>query len=511
MSRLFINQPKNENQNLIFMKRNTHAPISIVQLNMDAQLELAELFQHFADQPWAMLLDSSSSDHQDSRYDIMVAQPIATIQTHGEVSTIWRQLADSTSVSYENPLSLLQSLLDQILPEEEHKSSGDCELPFIIGALGYFGYDLGRRFESLPATQAESYITADMAVGIYNWSVIKDNHTKTFYLCAQDPGSAPSAEHLQDIALATPILQSKFSLLSDWQQNMRQKDYQRKVAKIKAYLRAGDCYQVNLAQRFCADYKGDEWQAYQILRQANNTPFSAFLRLPDSVILSISPERFLSVKNDAVQSKPIKGTRPRSLDPEQDKANIDALIDSEKDQAENLMIVDLLRNDLSKNCQAGSVEVPVLFQVESFAAVHHLVSTVTGRLNDDCSAIKLLQGAFPGGSITGAPKIRAMQIIDELEPHKRNIYCGSIGYIGINRDMDTSICIRTLLCEHGKLFCWAGGGIVIDSNPEAEYQESLDKVSKILPLLAKQQSILQTSDENTSQKHVLITTVTESS
>ncbi|MFT4940277.1 MAG: para-aminobenzoate synthetase component 1 [Paraglaciecola sp.] len=472
------------------MKQKIHVPISIVQLDIATQLELADLFQHFATQSWAMLLDSSASDHQDGRYDIMVAQPIATIQTHGELSTIWRQSADNTIVSSENPLSLLQNLLDQTLPEDKQNTPADFSLPFVIGALGYFGYDLGRRFESLPAPQQESYLSADMSVGIYNWSIIKDNYRESFYLCAQDPDSAPSVEYLQNIALEIPAPQPTFSLLSDWQQNMLQHDYQAKIAQIMAYLRAGDCYQVNLAQRFCADYEGDEWQAYQILRRANKAPFSAFLRLPDNVILSISPERFLSVKGDAVQSKPIKGTRPRSLNPAQDRANIEALIHSEKDQAENLMIVDLLRNDLSKNCRPGSVEVPALFQVESFAAVHHLVSTVTGRLNEDCSAIKLLQGAFPGGSITGAPKIRAMQIIDELEPHKRNIYCGSIGYIGINRDMDTSICIRTLLCEQDKLYCWAGGGIVIDSEPEAEYQESLDKVSKILPLLLKQQTQL---------------------
>jgi para-aminobenzoate synthetase component 1 len=179
---------------------------------------------------------------------------------------------------------------------------------------------------------------------------------------------------------------------------------------------------------------------------------------------------------------------------------MDALIDSAKDQAENLMIVDLLRNDLSKNCQPGSVEVPKLFAIESFAAVHHLVSTVTGRLKNNCSPLTLLREAFPGGSITGAPKIRAMQIIDELEPHKRNIYCGSIGYIGIKRDMDTSICIRTLLCEQGKIYCWAGGGIVIDSDPKAEYQESLDKVAKILPLLIKQAPNIETGPELIAQQ-----------
>ena len=199
--------------------------------------------------------------------------------------------------------------------------------------------------------------------------------------------------------------------------------------------------------------------------------------------MSVSPERFLSISDGQVETKPIKGTRPRYSDKIQDSSEAQALQYSEKDRAENLMIVDLLRNDISKGCIAGSVEVPSLFKIESFPAVHHLVSKITGRLKTNVSPIALLQGAFPGGSITGAPKIRAMEIIEELEPHKRNIYCGSIGYIGIRQDVDTNICIRTLLCENQTIYCWAGGGIVLDSIPEMEYEESHHKVSKILPTL----------------------------
>ena len=184
-----------------------------------------------------------------------------------------------------------------------------------------------------------------------------------------------------------------------------------------------------------------------------------------------------------METKPIKGTRPRFVDAKQDKASADALLAAEKDRAENLMIVDLLRNDLSKHCKPGTVEVPALFALESYEAVHHMVSTVTGELNDDASPLDLLAGAFPGGSITGAPKIRAMEIIDELEPHRRNVYCGSIFYLGFRQDMDSSILIRTLLAEQGNLYCWAGGGIVVDSQPDEEYQETLDKVSRILPTL----------------------------
>ena len=265
---------------------------------------------------------------------------------------------------------------------------------------------------------------------------------------------------------------------------MDKNQYVDKIAQVNAYLRSGDCYQVNLAQRFDAPYSGDEYQAYLRLRGANKAPFSAFIRIPEAVIISISPERFLSVDSQGkVQTKPIKGTRPRSPDNAIDQQNIQALRGSSKDQAENLMIVDLLRNDLSKSCQPHSVSVPALFEIESFAAVHHLVSTVTGQLAEQQTALSLLRGAFPGGSITGAPKIRAMEIIEELEPQRRNIYCGSIGYLGIDGDMDTSICIRTLLLENSHLYCWAGGGIVLDSTALDEYQESLDKVCKILPVL----------------------------
>jgi len=191
----------------------------------------------------------------------------------------------------------------------------------------------------------------------------------------------------------------------------------------------------------------------------------------------------LRVKDGIVETKPIKGTRPRFKNPLKDKASADSLLSAEKDRSENLMIVDLLRNDISKHCKPHSVKVPALFALESYEAVHHLVSTVTGELNETASPLELLAAAFPGGSITGAPKIRAMEVIDELEPHRRNIYCGSVFYMGYREDMDSSICIRTVLAENNRLHCWAGGGIVLDSVPTEEYQETLDKVSKILPVL----------------------------
>lgn len=441
---------------------------------------LTTLFQHFAANPWAMLLDSANSEHNDGRYQILVADPVATIITKGDTSTLWQAKGNLQQTSTDCPISLLEQVQSRLLPHIAQTS-----LPFAAGALGYFAYDLGRRFETLPNQAANPYQAPDMAVGLYSWSVINDTQNQQCWLCYLSDYPHPDLTQLTDLLTRPPKTAPDFALQGNWQSNLTKNQYLQGFNSIQAHLQAGDCYQVNFAQRFHAQYQGDEWQAYLRLRQANRAPFSAFIRLPEQSILSLSPERFLQVKGSRVQSKPIKGTRPRSADALADQAQAQALQASEKDRAENLMIVDLLRNDLSRNCQPGSIEVPQLFAIESFPAVHHLVSTVTGTLADNSHPLGLLRDAFPGGSITGAPKIRAMQIIDELEPDRRNIYCGSIGYLGLAGDMDTSICIRTLLCENGQIYCWAGGGIVLDSRGDAEYQESLDKVAKILPQLAE--------------------------
>ena len=292
------------------------------------------------------------------------------------------------------------------------------------------------------------------------------------------------------LANKTQLTKETFSLTNNWQSNMDKASYDEKFQHVQNYLLSGDCYQINLAQRFSANYQGNEFDAYCALRETNKAPFSAFLRFENSSVLSISPERFLQKNESKVQSKPIKGTKPRSDNPKVDQQNSIDLLNSEKDRAENLMIVDLLRNDISKVCVPGSVKVPKLFDIESFPAVHHLVSTVEGELSKEYQATDLLAASFPGGSITGAPKIRAMEIIDELEPHQRSIYCGSIGYISACGNMDTNITIRTLLCEkntisnESTIYCWAGGGVVADSKVDCEYQETFDKVNKILPVLS---------------------------
>lgn len=428
-----------------------------------------------------MWLDSSSKDHVDSQFDIIVWQPCATIVADDQKVIVNKGQIKSNLSTNEDPLSVLSTLQCEIFESIEIEAS---QLPFTGGAVGYFSYDLGRSFEQLPEQAIKDIALPEMAVGIYTHAIIYDNKKQLFYLVCIEEERAQLEKTINHHLKDTQSQLTNFSLTTPWQHNISKAQYTRKFAQVQHYLTEGDCYQINLTQRFSSHYQGSEFAAYLALRAANQAPFSAYLSFDNFSILSVSPERFIQTKQGKVQTKPIKGTMARLADHKADQQQAKLLRQSEKDKAENLMIVDLLRNDMSKVCQAGSVVVPKLFEIESFPAVHHLVSTVEGTLKDENTAIDLLRAAFPGGSITGAPKIRAMEIIDELEPQRRSIYCGSIGYIAANGNMDTSITIRTLACTNNQIFCWAGGGIVADSDVDAEYQESLDKVNKILPVLA---------------------------
>jgi para-aminobenzoate synthetase component 1 len=277
-----------------------------------------------------------------------------------------------------------------------------------------------------------------------------------------------------------PPAKNNFYLSKDFQPDMSWQQYQQAFERVKGYIEAGDCYQINLAQRFSGQFDGDPWQAYKQLRPITAAPYSAYMEFENFHLLSMSPERFITSDRHTVSTSPIKGTIARGQSTEQDHDLAQQLLCSEKDRAENLMIVDLLRNDLGKCCLPGSIEVNQLFELQSFETVHHLVSTISGQLADNISPTDLLKACFPGGSITGAPKIRAMEIIEELELSRRSAYCGSIGYISCDKQMDTNIAIRTLVCEDSTIDCWAGGGIVADSIAELEFQECFTKVGKIL-------------------------------
>lgn len=419
--------------------------------------------------PGAVLLDAGRPTAQRGRYDLISAWPLAELAP----------TPDETANAF------LQRLRQSLASLEACQPPADNPLPFVGGLIGYLSYDFGRRLEQLPAQAVDDLGLADARFGLYAWALITDHQQQRSQLMFHPSLAASERQRLSKL-FDTPTATSPqaFQLLEPFQSDISEAEYQQCFARIQAYIQAGDCYQVNFAQRFRAPYQGSPWTAYQALRQACPTPFSGYQALPQGgAIISLSPERFLRISAGQVETRPIKGTRPRHADPQQDQAQADALLDSRKDRAENLMIVDLLRNDLGRSCRLGSVRVPELFALESYPNVHHLVSAVTGELAADKDALDLIAGSFPGGSITGAPKIRAMQIIDELEPTRRALYCGSLLYLDVRGEMDSSIAIRSLLAKDGQISCWGGGGIVADSNGPAEYQESITKVRVLLETL----------------------------
>jgi len=440
----------------------------------------AALFSSIATKPWAVFLDSGYPYSRQGRYDIIAADPVCTLLTHGDTTEITQGGVSTTSGA--DPFDLVKQQLD-LFPKPAAVDGFD-ELPFNGGAIGYFSYDLARRLERLPVIADDAEHIAEMAIGIYTWAVIVDHHRQKSVLFGLDLDEQIRHDLIMQFS-RLPDRHSKdvFNVVSAITSNMDKERYTQAFKRIKQYLKEGDCYQVNLTQRFVASCDGNPWVAYQLLRQINAAPFSCYLNLPEAQILSSSPERFLKLGNGLVETKPIKGTRPRKPDDVEDQRQISLLENSKKDRAENLMIVDLLRNDIGKTCKTGSVKVPKLFAVETYATVHHLVSTVTGELADNQHALDLLKSCFPGGSITGAPKIRAMEIIEELEPNRRGVYCGAIGYIGFNGNMDTNIAIRTLVHANGTIRFWVGGGIVNDSVVDDEYQECFDKAAALLKVL----------------------------
>lgn len=429
----------------------------------------ADYFAVIRHAPGAVLLDSGRPTADRGRYDLMSAWPEAelTLQPDEPGRDFLQRLRDR-----------LQQLGNASLPT-------GFELPFAGGLIGYLSYDFGRQLEQLPAHAQDDLHLPDARLGLYAWALITDHQAATSQLVFHPSLETVERERLTQLfSQPAPQHHGAFSLKQPMQADISASQYEQALSKIHDFIQAGDCYQVNYTQRFSAQCEGDAWTAYCALRLACPTPFSGFMSLPDdNAILSLSPERFVRVSHNQVETRPIKGTRPRSRNSAEDAANAAELLASPKDRAENLMIVDLLRNDLGRTCRTGSVRVPQLFTLESYPNVHHLVSSVVGELADGKDALDLIGDSFPGGSITGAPKIRAMQIIDELEPTRRSIYCGSLLYLDVRGEMDSSIAIRSLLVKDGRVSCWGGGGIVADSDWQDEYQESITKVKVLLDTL----------------------------
>ncbi|AXO14868.1 aminodeoxychorismate synthase component I [Thalassospira indica] len=372
--------------------------------------------------------------------------------------------------------------------------------PFQGGAVGYFGYELAHQTELLPTAPDDWLSMPDMAVGIYDLVIAFDQIDRRMWLIStgipETEGSKRGQRANDRMALIRKYLRLARPLIdtpavphvpnSTWQSNFDRASYEAAVQRVIDYIFAGDIFQANLSQSFRAEYASDaipkRFDLYRRLRDISSAPFGAFLNFGDAAVLSNSPERFLRVRNRQIETKPIKGTRPRGETPLSDAELAQELMLSPKDRAENVMIVDLLRNDLSKVSNPHSVRTPVICALESYANVHHLVSTVTGELREGKTAVDALRACFPGGSITGAPKIRAMEIITELEKTTRGAYCGAIGYIGFDGAMDTNIAIRTLSVNGGKMAFNVGGGIVADSDPAGEYEETLVKAAKMFEL-----------------------------
>ena len=449
-------------------------------------------FAAYADSDGALLLDSAQGPEQVperlGRYSFVAVEPFRSLIGRD------RRFRLDGQVSEGNPFDILRRELAAF-----REASLPGLPPFQGGLAGLLGYDLGRHLERLPTTRTDDIAYPDLAVGLYDLVVAYDHRERRAWILSsglpeRDPArrraraaarleacrtrieSAPPLGPTPDAPQPPPEVASNFG----------RADYEAAVQRVIDYIRAGDIFQANLAQRFRCELPEapGPFALYRRLRALNPAPFSAFLRFGETVIASSSPERFLRLRDGRVESRPIKGTRPRGRDAEEDGALARALLDSEKDRAENVMIVDLLRNDLSRVCTDDSVAVPELCVLERFATVHHLVSTVTGRLRPECGAIDLLAASFPGGSITGAPKIRAMEIIAELEPTRRGPYCGSIGYIGFDGAMDSSILIRSFAIQGRSATFQAGGGIVADSRPAAEYEETLDKARALMQALS---------------------------
>ena len=401
-------------------------------------------FEAMRSDGWAVFLDSGDPARSGERYDILAAGPRAVL------------------ASGDSPFAATRRLI-----AGENAGADSQAWPVAGAAIGYYAY-------------GSSGFMPAAAIGLYAWTVVVDHREKRAAITSLDSFSESEAGALRHrllAALAHPV--RAFEVLGPVESSLERDSYLPRARKVLDYIAAGDCYQVNLTREFRAPCAGDPWTFYRHLHDTNPAPMGAYLEYPFGAVLSSSPERLLEVHGRDALTRPIKGTRMRRADRKEDAAAAAELLASAKDRAENVMIVDLLRNDFGKVCATGSVEVRGLCELESFATVHHLVSTVTGRLAPGRDALDALEACFPGGSITGAPKRRAMQIIAELEPHRREVYCGAIGYVAPGGRLDMNIPIRTTLCARGELRFYAGGGIVADSTPEDEFEETEAKIVAI--------------------------------
>lgn len=446
-------------------------------------LSAYDIYLLFQDRSHALFLDSGMDPNRLGRYSFIVFDPIITVKSKN--NRIELKDENQTEVFMGNPFDVLSDLYNKYnKPYQE-------EVPFIGGLVGFLGYDLCHHIEKLPQTVQDDTGFPDLFMGVYPGAIVYDHSEGKCYITDAEVHKGAETR-LKEWKKVITSAKGSQRLSVTWHNdkpeflsNFEKTDYLKAITRLKEYIRSGDIYQANMTQRFETILRDRPIELYQKLRDINPAPFAAYLPLEEGVIVSSSPERFIKLTNGIVETRPIKGTRPRGRDEEEDAHNKRELINSEKDQSELLMIIDLERNDLSKIAKTGTVKVPELMVCEAYPTVFHLVSTVVAELKEGLTPIDVIKATFPGGSITGAPKIRAMEIIDELEPTKRGVYTGSIGYIGYNGDMDLNIAIRTIVCTNGKTYFQAGGGIVWDSEEESEFEESLHKARAMREALSR--------------------------
>lgn len=451
--------------------------------NIETNLDSFQIYSVFKDEPYAFFLESGMDYKNLGRYSFIGSNPFLIFKSKGQTITVEDKSGIKTYSG--NPFDELKKIL------LEYKMTYNTDFPFIGGAVGYFSYDLCSGVDDFPISPLDDLSLPDCWLGLYDGIVIADNVENKFYIASLGiNGSSHSIVSAieKKIQLYMEISDKISASCKKIQNgkiysNFTKEEYIKAIEKIKAHIKCGDIYQANLTQRFECILNESPYDIYARLRSVNPAPFACFLDFKEGCIVSSSPERFIKIKGRHIETRPIKGTAPRGKNSEEDIKNKEALSSSGKDKAELLMIVDLERNDISKIAKTGTVKVSELFKLETYPTVYHLVSSVSGEIKDGIEASDCIKAMFPGGSITGAPKIRAMEIIGALETVSRSIYTGSIGYIGFNGDADLNIAIRTIICKDNKAYFQAGGGITWDSCAEAEYAESLHKARALRQVL----------------------------
>ena len=459
---------------------------------IDTSLSAPEAFELFQGELYSFFLDGGMDPQRLGRYSFIGSDPFLVMRSRGSEIVLVQQ--GKREIEQGDPFDILGKLL------EMYKLDSLAPIPFCGGAVGYLSYDLCHFVENLPSMAIDDLKLPEIYFAFYDTILAFDNLGSKAYIISTGFPELSDSQRLRRAKARLDQMRNRFSLSSisipevDFygvkgkteavlKSNFTPDAYIKTVGRVREYIAAGDIFQVNLSQRFETDLSISPYELYRHLRQVNPAPFASYLNFEGVTIVGASPERFLRVDGDWVETRPIKGTRPRGKDSVEDAVLAQELTHSIKDRAENVMIVDLERNDLGRVCRYGTVEVTELAILETFPSVFHLTSTVIGRLRSNTKRLDLLKATFPGGSITGAPKVRAMEIIDELEPTRRSVYTGAIGYLGFNSNLDLNIVIRTFLIKDGKAYFQVGGGIVYDSDPEAEYLETLDKAKALIQAL----------------------------